>query len=346
MTQTVRTHWHTLRELAADRGQRRLYLVAPRGEKAHVASDFGYNPRQLNSLLEIAETLPKFVIDPEIPDMLKREDCLLTLQDMKEAGVLRLPFGTMIVEVPSLQKQLHPELRSYNISTIVILRDRQSTVPAPWDEQPIDEIKSDDGTLVTALPFYGQAFTLCQDEHGVYGILPAATIFCDIAEPIDGKVSPTLSVQATQAGFFDKNNPQMDSVVQATFAKTGSAVGLALFSALLIMATQGTAREVIVPARGLNKNRVAHGKAPIPRHTYIHIGRVYAAPGASRSETYEARRSPRPHWVRGFLRRYHVGPGRREEVVKLIPPQFVAWRGDEVAAELAESIAPSYAVRE
>jgi len=344
---TVRTKWHRLRELLAS-GE--VYTPAPIGGKAEHFSENEIAVDQVRAFYENCSSLPKFVIDNDALDLVLSSEGQLSILDMQRAGVLRLPFPAMIVEIPVPQAKQH---------LICVLRDvRATSADIPWIEEGDPP----------EFEFYGIPALIHNDDDGDYVVISPSVLYASISKvTVEEAINEMRKPDANIAGVRYLNDseraealheitgPQAwlrflasplvwlphnaagDRLIGQTYEKSAHSVGRALFAALLLMMTRGMEREVIEVER-LNKQRIKHNKMPIPSHTYIRIGHVYQSDGSSRQ--YDERKSPRPHWRRGHIRNYRTkGGGTRP---RYIPPMLVAYHGDDIANEL---IVPDYVVK-
>lgn len=337
MTQPVRAHWHHFID-AAKNG----YLFVPNGNKGdvqHALSCPYFNVEAFGDLIEVCDTLPYMVFDDEILRSITNEDVLATLADVKRAGVFRLPFETMIVELP---------LKHQGGQDFVVLRDRRGTGSPPWHESEHAQIDA----RHSSCDFYGIHFGLRRDEEGPYALIAPSTSYVDI--DVDAVPNPMLRVGAAVSGVFvpedstDEKDEKLNKLIGDTYVKSGRYVGMALFCAVLVLASRGLNKEVIETSR-LNRTRKASGKPAVPRHIYVHIGRTYRRASSDVSDVHTPRKSPRPHFVRGFTRSYHTGADRKGPVkYHYIPAEWRAWRGDETQEEMQsiiEQFTPTYKVR-
>jgi hypothetical protein len=312
MQSTIHTKWHRLRELIdADE----VYLTAPKGGKAQHISEFGGDLPYIQGLITQFDNLPKFVVDPELQTIVRKGEFHKSMLDMKRAGVMRLPFPVMIVELPSIMRS--------STQSIVVLRDLADKANWPWEQNP--ELEFIDGVPAE---FYGLVFRVLKDEDGEYAVFGSTVIKMAIEEK-DG--DPWLRLSGS--GYeLCPSSEKFEQLVKATYQKDAAEVFQALASALLLMSTAGVTKEVIEVTR-LNRKREEANKIPIPKHTFIKIGHVYKHAAGDEKEEYVPRRSPRPHWRRGHNRHVHFGPKFSQIKLKFIPARLVAFHGDTDPAE-------------
>jgi hypothetical protein len=314
---TIRTRWHKLMPLI---NAEQVYFTAPKGGMSTPFEDVGGNINALRQLITVmGKHVPLFVVDQSLVELSNTLDFHKSLIDMKRAGVLRLPYPAMIIEIPIPTK-----------SYFVILRDCQDLeTKFPWEGSEIEENARD--AISRDIPFYGYTFEINSDESGQYIVASPNVSWVGINVGPDG--NPWVKITATAADIFDPKSrldPAMseyqDELIRDTYMKTSGNVGRGLFVALLLMATQGVQTEVVATEK-LNRKRVAAGKTPIPKHTYIRVGRVYKKDGTQdtdESEEYNPRKSPRIHWRRGHARMVRFGPGRSGSKLRFIPGRLVS----------------------
>lgn len=302
----IRTKWHQLLEcIAADE----VYLLSPPGGKGLHWGEFNPKREQFFALLNDFKKLPKFVIDPELVAMVSKAEARKSLFDMQKAGVLRLPFPAMVVEIP------------YAMHYLTVLADCEllKETDASWRKL------YEDAEISRGFLAYGMG--VCKDQEGIYAVIGTATQEMDISfiDTIGG--GPMISYQ----GFTNIAFPASDKLEQYIRSVHQKELGnnfTAFCAAMLLMATAGMKREII-ECEPLNKKRVATGKPAIPRHTYITIGHVYrSAKDGSKSDEYMPRKSPLPHWRRGHVKNVLFGKGRTQVKQVYIKPMLVAYAGD------------------
>lgn len=330
----IRTKWHRARELL-EAGQ--VWMTAEKGKMAKTWDEVRLDMSRLSRFFELCESLPKFVIDNATVGLVTTKDAGLSLLAMKQADALRLPFPAMVVEI----------VHSPRFTTIVILADRQSGEnDKPFREAPDKSWQPP----VERYPFYGVPFAIQKDDGGEYLVCGYSMSYCGLTEAPSKsdpeKLGPWLATES--AGVYwlpnDTNDRDLEKLISSQVDKDVRYTANALYTALLLLMTQGMEREV-VEATKLNKHRVASGKPPIPRHTYIHIGKVYRSATGDRSDDYDPRRSPIPHWRRGHNVTYGTGPAHKGgKVVRYIPPRIVALKKDTVYTEDELPKMPTYRV--
>jgi hypothetical protein len=308
--QQIRTKWHKLLPLI---DANEVYLTSAPGKKARHWSEFGPNPALAKQFIGLMDRLPKFVIADQLLPLTDGEKFQQSLADMKTAGVLRLPYPAMIVEFNSGLKT----------RSIVMLRDNRSEERFPW-EPPARSAEvnplSDENMLDK--DFYGCVFRIEHDSDGEYLVLAPGVVAMSI-EANEG--APWLKIWAD---LHDLCTPsaELNDLLGATYSKDSGVLWRALSSALLIITTEGTKREVIDCER-INRTRGGKsGKPLVPAHTYISIGRVYRSSEGEESDEYTPRLFT-PRWRRGYLQPVRFGPGWSQRRVDYIPPRWIDAKG-------------------
>lgn len=304
---TIHTKWHRmLSELFEGVN---VYFTAPPCSTATNVLDLDTDVRMVYRFALKITDVPRFVIAPDLLNMAKDENFHSSLLDMKRAGVFRLPYPTMTVEF-SVDEKTH---------YMVFLRDLQ--------HEHREEFEVELDSKLAAMPMYGAVFQMKKDGTGEYAVISPNVIFMDVVPEEEGSKKVMLQTLASSIGATPYTE-KFDHICGITLEKDGRACGLAMLCALLLMTTEGVEREV-VETHKLNKRRTGKDKQPIPRHTYIKIGRVYRSNGGDDSDVYDARKSPRPHWRRGYNRRVRTGKGRENFYWRWFPPRLVAFHPQE-----------------
>ena len=314
MHQPIKTAWHKIVPLIdADE----VYLAAPKGAKAPHWGQFNPRVESFKNTVRSLGTLPKFVIDDDLLDIVRGEEYQLSILDMHRAGVLRLPFAAMTVEFQI------PAGRA-----LVVLRDNAFKERLPWEVGPEEDPGN---TVFWSKPFYGVPLRIEHDTRGEYLVMSAGVISIDIQEQ---NGMPWIGITAQGHDIIDMTQPVLD-MIKHTYQKEGSLIWQALACAFLVLHTEGVKKEVIECSK-INRKRIASKKEPIPRHTVVSIGKVYRSASSGQADDYEPRRSPRPHWRRGHLKNVHYGPGRASVKQKYINPKLVAFKEFEGAEPLLQ----------
>lgn len=298
--QTIRTKFHKLLPLVQED---EVYISSAHGGMAPHWDELKPDKKMFIWLIENFSQLPKFVIDDELSDLAQGEKFHQSLLDMKKADVFRLPFPAMTVEF---------NIRNNSARVIVMLRDNKFNDKQTWEPE-------DWKTAFHDLAFYGVVFIIEEDGDGSYLVINAGMIGIDIK---DEAGQAMLMVSADNSNLFKDEEKQI-KIVGETFHKNCSYIWKALCAAMLLMHTDGVAKEVIECDK-INKKRKKDGKPLIPTHTYLRIGRVYRSSSSDESSEYIPRRSPRPHWRRGHLKTYWHGPKKTLKKQRYINPRIIA----------------------
>lgn len=178
----------------------------------------------------------------------------------------------------------------------------------------------------------GHLTRLDKDQDGEYLVVSPCVVSVDVTR--DGREAPWVKL-----GYRALSRAVPAELVEQTCRKDGAYVYVILISLITSLLTQGVDTETVECER-LNRKRVSSSRTPIPRHTYVHVGRVYRSAAGNETDEYVPRRSPRPHWRRGHLRHVHYGTGREKVRQVFVPPRLVALRQDDAGSPSA----PRYVV--
>lgn len=114
---------------------------------------------------------------------------------------------------------------------------------------------------------------------------------------------------------------------QGDLMKHGASVcRMAADICFMLLNTKGIEKEVIT-CEPLNKQRKKRGKATIPRHSYVHLSRVYRVDGSY--QNYNPRIHRKMHLRKGHVRNQRFGPGLEETRVIYIEPILVNYDPDQ-----------------
>lgn len=277
----VRTRLHHLPKLLDSES---VYWTAPKGGLARVAPQLV--PSRRDRLLRNIQDTPKFVLSSELCNWERREEYHRSVLDIKRAGLLKMPFEHVVVEVTLGGTHYIATLSSELVSKVN-----------------------------NSFDVCGHIVRIHKDSAGEYLVVSPTVTGLTITER-DNESYITFSVQA----LLDDLPKEL---IEETWKKDGAWLYMMYLSLVTVLITQGVSRQVIECAK-LNKRRVAANKPPIPKHTYVHIGRVYRSASGNAADAYIPRRSPRPHWRRGHLKGVRFGAGREQIRRVFIPPRLVA----------------------
>lgn len=305
MTNIIRTKFHHIQALI---DKEEVYFTAPIDGTATLVRDVFPGKDVVHSFsehLKRIEQIPHFVIDDDLIDIALKKESLLSIMDMKKAGVLRLPFPRMLVECTGDNGRGGKKTDFISLEDIHLSDQNQETVKE---------------MVAKGMDVYGYSMTIDHDPEGAYLVVSPASIFIGTQDK-DGE--PWISINALTIGEDEK----LDKMTGEVYKKVGGYIYRAAVAAYLLMNTDGVEREVIDTDK-INRKRRNNGKPTIPRHTYIYIGRVYRSGASVESDEYIPRKSPRPHWRRGHLKSVRYGPGREKIKDVYIKPKLVAYKGD------------------
>lgn len=281
-------------------------MTAPYGGHVDYYKDQNLDVDVVKEFLNDWSETPKFVFDSSLLGLAREEEYHQSLIDMKEAGVLKLPYPAMLVEFDDNGVRYFAFLFS------------------PEDIYN-DGVEPDD--------VQGVMMYIHKDEHGEYLVVP----YCINTSAVGTREKKDSYRLGALRPRWLKKAATLDEMIGETYMKDGRNLTTAWILTMLVMSTQGVQKEIITVDK-LNKARSKSGKRhPIPQHTYIRIGHVYQKDGSS--VTYDERKSPRPHWRRGHLRRQRCGKGRAEIKLTYINPMLIAYHEGESV------FAPDYTVK-
>lgn len=292
-----------------------VYFTPPRGgAPIHYSEKSSQTLEKLNTYFHLMTDQPRFVIDDDVMSLANSSECHRSILDMKRAGVFRLPYPNIVVEIR----------RSKSTSIITMWEPKEKTSVIHGNNQ---------------VDVYGHVCRLHEVNAGSVLIVAPSTSGILISD-CDGQ--PWAQLGAVRHDLLRVDDSDGDDLIAKTYDRDGSEVALALFAVMLLMATEGIEREVI-DCDKLNKRRAATNRPTIPRHTYLYIKKVYRSSSGEQSDEYDPRRSPRPHWRRGHIRGVRYGAGREKIKQMYIKPRLVAYHGDAVVPD--EPRTPDYRVR-
>lgn len=235
-----------------------------------------------------------YVVDNEVVDLLKRDDCVKSIRALCEAGIARLPVSPMVIEM-----QLTPAYHDF-----VLLRERGEYIEAYFamldcktnvamvSHEPINYKLNDDGSINTIVPPH---------QRNLLNKLLAG--------------APTFTSNADDANelFF-----------KSQF--TGGIVAVQL--ALLMLNTMGIEKHE-VPVAQINKARAKRGRAPIPRHSTVHIGTIYKRDGTAERRGADGGWHMPMHIRQAYTRRQRYGEGNKDTKLVYIPMCIVNYKEGE-----------------
>lgn len=325
MNAPIRTYWHKMRAVIK-RGD--VYTSAPMTDHQHAllsneaymaqikrtenlaqkANRYELDHKKLGKFLDLFEQSPYFVIGNDLVPFATKPECHISMVEMKEAGCLRMPYPVSVVEMENLNRQ------GTTTRYFILLRDLQD----PSVADPM-EFQNDTRPDIPAL-FWAMSVRLERDEEGDYVVISPGMFGFNIEMRND---EPWLAIKHTESPLFNEALLEKDKLVDRTYKRDSKNCFIGLSALLLVANTEGVAKQVIETHK-LNRKRKASGGTYIPRHTYIHIGRVYHNADSNSSDDYVPRKSPIPHWRRGHSKHIAYGPKRSERRIIWINAKLVA----------------------
>lgn len=189
MTQQIRTKWHKILSLI-EAGEVYLTSAAIQGQSAQHWSDFGPNSTLAKQFVARLAELPKFVIADQLLPLTGQENFQQSLLDMKDAGVLHLPYPAMIVEF---------KIKKTGDHAIVLLRDNRARGQFSWepDTMNTEDLNAED---LRNQDFYGIVFRVANDDDGEYLVLAPGIVGMSIQRNAG---APWLRIHADYHNYFD-----------------------------------------------------------------------------------------------------------------------------------------------
>lgn len=289
---TIHTKWHKVVEtiLAVTNKNGHYSIIGAQGSSE-------VTDQETKSLLEITAVVnnqPKFWVDNELIDMMGREDVVVSLAALHDAGVARLPFPSMLVEWEGTHYHYMVWLSERDLG-----EDKYpfAAIPFWWDRRR-DELQLSPAFVKMRL----------DRDPGNHN-----NQLCVV---FDGGACPYVPDAATLE--LNQHREWEETVTMSA--------GTALEAALLLLNTRGVVKEVVEVQR-LNKARARSGKPSIPQHTIIRVGHVYKRDGSTTGVTSTGRRMP-IHWRRAHTRQQKIGKNWAQTKIVYIPPVLVNYSGE------------------
>lgn len=308
---TIKTKWHRMKELL----EMDLFSFNGKSDLGNYRSPFdveGFNKERLVDMVSFFDKTPKFYFDREIYSNTPTKEFLKSMLDMKKAGLLRLPYEEVVIELSDPKNKTH---------YITILSE------IPNKKLGLKEKYSDDGFSVFGwscqVTDIGGADITGYDD---YLLIPYIFLLQGIREKADLPDDPDVLVEALLVDHITVDYKKWGPTIKEVMMHEASIVTISWILMMLLLTTKGVITEEVDVTR-LNKKRKSTGKQIIPQHTYVKIGRVYNSDGSS--SEYDHRKSPRPHWRRGHLRTVWVGEGRKGKKEVYVGPVLVAAPSDK-----------------
>lgn len=246
-------------------------------------------------VLAAAARLPHYVFEHELVELVRDHSIQKTVDAMFEAGVARLPYPAMSLE-----------LWGGSMARVFV-------VARATDTQTEFELVS---------------ITYVTDRHAMTSPLECLVAYLseaeyrasDLPQTTDLKYGPPINGGGWRIKYHRSHVGQRRQEEQREII-----AALATLNFALVMShVGGLRRETIDPAR-LNRARVKSGKThAVPTHVVVRIGHVYDRAGRVTGVTAEARRSMPIHMRAGYVRNQQHGEQWRTEHPELVHMPFFA----------------------
>lgn len=240
-------------------------------------------------------TAAHYVVSASLSELMHREDAQKSIQAVHEAGIVALPYETMLVEFEHM----------HGFREFVLLSQHGQKIRGEY------------------------AFLMQNTGEGKFDQKVSKSYGIKVGEQYGVVLPETIDVEVQKEGYLvtisSPNDPD-DGLRSALIAATTFAMNVSF----LCLNMQGVEKEVIDCAP-LNKKRQAANRPPIPRHTSLYIGRVWRRDGSSVQYNEGQRRTVRIHMRAAHTRTQRYGKGRTESKLILIPACLVNFHpGDEM----------------
>ena len=252
------------------------------------------HPGILAAMLEEASKVPRFVLDPDILDLVATEQAMMSLGDMLACGVLHLPFGTCVVEFDR-----------NNVSYSILLREE------------IGERLTTDWTA-SAFGYRGKA--LNDDAALVFPCRLRLSVLQTIALQEDTDLHPPEMPEieyGIESEAFMAAGPEIELLMADAHQLLFERCMSAFLAAMILPNTVGLDREEYAVKSTFNKKRLAQGRSPVPPYTKIVFDKS-AMTASGHGQAPHAQRVV--HLRRAHKRRVAVGEGRSGRVWRFFPP--------------------------
>lgn len=338
MTSPIRSKLHRAIELVREQ---QVYMIATNKKmvtatgiddgKAKHASEYGTDFTRVESSLQGYTSDPVFVISDTVRSLMegRMNDLQKSMIDLKEAGLLALPFPIMNLEFgykTDAGGHAHAIVHMTDLRGDGVQQAFADILAGYTDDvyghrlTPFQNLLADpDFDLLI------EVFRFEKDGDGEYLVISPSYTFLGITRGKDG--SPWVKSASRPFNYF-VGMDDIEAIAEVASRKDTHLGLYAFICATLIYNTQGIERERIECDK-LNKKRKASGKPSIAQHHYLYLDRVYRSSAAedNTSERYDERKHPRPHWRRAHVRGVRYGVGRTNTKQMAIPARIVAWNG-------------------
>jgi hypothetical protein len=252
------------------------------------------------------ESAAHFVITPQLSRLMreKRQQFGSSLLDLAEAGLLKLPFDKVLIEMED------PDVVG---ATMFVRLSRPEDDPKAFSMIKFDVVKTANGR-----------------ETAVFWPLDIEfELEVDPTKAKDDDARAALKVSLTPFHDTDKAL-QTQEIVEALRATCF----YALIFGCMLWRTKGVVRETVSAPTKLNKARVRRGQSPLRDYSVLRVGSVFDREGRA----HEVKRGftgwAMPiHWRCGHWRNQACGPGWRDHRRLWIEPQLVNYDGEQPAPQ-------------
>ena len=226
------------------------------------------------AILNEAATLPIFILDSHLLDVIKNANMLKSLIAMEQMGMMHLPYPKMCLELWENTKYRY----------VIVLEEVVREGKPAFLSSPVEYLHD------TGLRAGG-------GEQVVNGIMHSRTTFL---AGENGDIDTTEWLLT----YTDEFVPPRKDLVQH--------IGASLTIAVLCTHIAGIERKKIAADRKLNVARAKHGKSPVRDHVTVRIGHVYDRDGKAVKVTGKGSKMP-IHMRAGYVRNQQHGAGWMEE---------------------------------
>jgi hypothetical protein len=254
-------------------------------------------------LVEHMGQIPYFVVSQRLADTVLEHATSFgrALLDLQRAGLLRLPYKEMILQMPD------PDVM--NATAFVTLRQCQ-----PGEESDcefgvlkLSLVKGADGREFGAMLPHTAAFNVFENEKA--------------PEKSDDRLALKVSLapmEPDDEAVGERHNRLVDGIRATVF--------YALVFGALVWRTKGMEQLKVNAPEKLNKARGKRGKSLVRGYTLLRIGHVYGRDGKA---VKVSEGDPRPiHWRCGHFRNQRHGPGLTQSHRVWIDPILVNFAGE------------------
>lgn len=304
MSHQVYTKWHYVLEAVK---ARTVGMTMP-GSPDRAIPLFGKSWCDYNSLagvMSIVSGFQHYVLSDEVIGLIDTDGGQKSLSALHDAGIKSMPYKALTVE--------HDISVVKYIGGPILYKARQFCVLMQVFDEPELSKQLNQLDNIDAL---GMSCRLHENKY--LEVLPAyATL--KLVRQDDGEWASRIEL-VTAPWLDEEQFPKSFQYELSAFRSDAVDMHKAWSDARLLLHTKGIGQQIITAPGKLNKNRAASGKAPIPTHTVLRIGKVYDREG---KEVQHTGRHMRVHWRAGHVRRQRVGHGRTGVKLIFIEPVLV-----------------------